>query len=161
TVFGSIVNHLSYKDFDFSFVMTYSVGGWAYDGQYAGFMSSGTTNGSNLHKDLFNAWQQPGDVTDVPRMDLTRTNQHGATSSRFLTRADYFGLSAINMAYNLPESLLARAGIKRARVFASAENLFFITARKGMNTFSGITGVQGTTSYSPARTINFGINFGL
>ena len=161
TVFGSVINSFSYKGFDFGFVMTYSVGGWAYDSQYAGFMNSGTTNGSNLHTDLFGAWQQPGDVTDVPRMDLTRSSQHGATSTRFLTRADYLGLSAINLAYTLPETLLGRAGIKRARIFASAENLFFITARKGMNTFSNITGVSGTSSYSPPRTINFGVNFGL
>lgn len=94
-------------------------------------------------------------------MDLSRTSQHGATSSRFLTRADYFGLSSINMSYTLPSTFLGSTGIKRARIFASAENVFFVTARKGMNTFSSITGVQGTSSYSPARVINFGINFGL
>lgn len=160
-VYGSLSNQFSYKGFDLGFIMTYSIGGWAYDGQYAGFMSSGSTNGSNLHNDLLNAWQKPGDITDVPRMDLSRTNQHGATSSRFLKRADYFGLNSINMSYSIPETILGNTAIKRARVFASAENVFFVTARKGMNTFSGITGVQSTTSYSPARVINFGINFGL
>ena len=54
-----------------------------------------------------------------------------------------------------------RIGIKRARVYASAENLFYWSAKKGFNPLGGITGPTGNSSYTHARTINFGINFGL
>ncbi|WP_164111094.1 MULTISPECIES: SusC/RagA family TonB-linked outer membrane protein [Sphingobacterium] len=159
-VYGSVVNNFSYKDFDFGFVLTYSLGGYFYEGQYAGLMSSGPANGANLHRDLFGAWQNPGDMTDIPLMDLNRTAQNGAASSRWLQKASYLNISSINFAYRLPNSLIDRVGIKRARVFASAENLYYWSARKGFNPVGGLTGPTGNSSYTHARTINFGVNFG-
>ncbi|MGG5901975.1 SusC/RagA family TonB-linked outer membrane protein [Sphingobacterium daejeonense] len=160
-VYGSIINDFTYKNFDFRFVLTYSLGGHFYDGYYGGLVSSGPANGANLHQDLLNAWKEPGDITDVPRMDVGRTAQHGATSSRYLTKASYLNISAINVGYRIPEVYSNRIGIKRARVYASAENLFYWSAKKGFNPLGGITGPTGNSSYTHARTINFGINFGL
>ncbi|KKO89243.1 hypothetical protein AAW12_24355 [Sphingobacterium sp. Ag1] len=159
-LYGSIVNNFSYKDFDFGFVMTYSLGGYFYEGQYAGLMSSGPSNGSNLHRDLLNAWKSPGDNSDIPLMDLNRTSQNGATSSRWLQKASYLNISAVNLAYRLPAAVINRIGLKKARVFASAENLFYWSARKGFNPVGGLTGPTGNAAYTHARTINFGVNFG-
>jgi len=159
-VYGSIVNSFSYKNFDFGFVLTYSLGGQFYDGQYAGLMSSGPSNGANLHRDLLDAWKNPGDVSDIPLMDLGRTAQNGAASSRWLRDASYLNISAVNVSYRLPEHLINRAGIARARVFASAENLYFWSAKKGFNPVGGLTGPTGNAAYTHARTINFGVNFG-
>jgi len=158
--YGSIVNRFSYKNFDFNFVVLYSVGGWLMDGPYTTFMSPGSNNGQTLHRDLLNGWRAPGDMTDIPRMDLNQTSIFGAASSRWLTRSDYIGISTVNLSYTVPESFAARAYMRNARLFVSAENLFFWTARKGLNSMSNIVGSSPTTSYSPARTINFGINFG-
>ena len=159
--YGSIASTISYRNFDFGFVVLYSVGGWANDGQYGGFMSSGPSNGANLHRDLFNGWRQPGDITDVPRMDLNQTSFFGATSTRFLTRADYLSISSVNLSYRLPAQLVSKVHIKGARIFVSGENLYFFTHRKGMNTVSNFTGVSGTDSYSPARIFNVGVNLSL
>ncbi|WP_343561687.1 SusC/RagA family TonB-linked outer membrane protein [Sphingobacterium sp.] len=159
-VYGSIVNSFSYKNFDFGFVLTYSLGGYFYDRQYAGLMSSGPSNGANLHKDLYGAWKNPGDITDIPLMDLNRTAQNGATSTRWLQKASYLNLSAINISYSLPKSLISRVGIQRARLFASAENLYYWSGRKGFNPAGGIYGPSTSSSYTQARTINFGLNFG-
>lgn len=159
--YGSLANTLSYKNFELGFVLQYSVGGYAIDGQYAGYMSSGPSNGANLHRDLLNGWRNPGDVTDIPRMDLLKTAPFGATSDRFLERSDYLNLSAINVGYRLPGSVAARLGVNNLRLYASAENLGYITARKGFNTLSSFTGAAGNSSYSFARTVVFGINVGL
>lgn len=159
--YGSIINRFSYKNFDFGFVLAYSIGGYVMDGPYSTFMSPGPSNGSNLHRDLLKGWRSPGDITDIPRMDLNRTAPFGAASSRWLTSASYLGISTINVAYRIPEAVSARAYLSRARVFVSAENLQYWTARKGLNSMTNISGASGTTSYSPARTINIGINFGL
>lgn len=159
--YGSLASNFSYRNFGLGFVLMYSVGGWANDGQYGGFMSSGPSNGANLHRDLLNGWRQPGDQTDIPRMDLNQTSFFGATSTRFLTRADYLSISSVNLSYRLPADLVSRAHIKGARVFVSGENLAFFTHRKGMNTVSNFNGVSGTNSYSPARVFNVGINLSL
>jgi len=160
-VYGGIVNEFSYKNFDFGFVLTYSLGGYYNESGYSALMSSGPSNGANLHRDLFNAWQKPGDVTDVPLMDVGRTAQHGAMSTRWLQKASYLNISAINLSYRLPADLLSRAGIARARVFASAENLYFWSARKGFNPVGGnLTTVSANSAYTHARIVNFGVNFG-
>lgn len=156
--YGSIINNFSYRNFDFGFVVLYSLGGWGYDGQYAGFMSAGPDNGANLHRDLLNGWRQPGDVTDIPKMDLNERAAFGATSTRFLTKKDYLAISSVNLSYQLPQVLLSRFNIQRIRVFVSGENLYLFTHRKGMNPVSNFAGISGTDSYSPARTFNFGIN---
>lgn len=158
---GSIVNRFRYKNFDLNFVVLYSIGGWLMDSPYQTFMSSGPSNGQNLHRDLLKGWRKPGDVTDIPRMDLNQTTIFGAMSSRWLTRSDYIGISSVTLSYTLPETVAARIHLKRARVFASTENLYYWTARKGLNSMSNIVGSSPTTSYSPARTLSFGINLGI
>ncbi|GHE28540.1 SusC/RagA family TonB-linked outer membrane protein [Sphingobacterium griseoflavum] len=159
--YGSIINHFTYKNLDFNVIILYSIGGWAMDNSYATFMSPGPSNGQNLHKDLLNGWRKPGDVTDIPRMDMTQTAQFGAASSRWLTSASHVGLSALNIAYRLPESFAEKCYLRRVRAFISAENLYYWTARKGINTMTNFAGASGTGSYSPQRTISFGVNFGL
>ncbi|MCY4781042.1 SusC/RagA family TonB-linked outer membrane protein [Sphingobacterium sp. UT-1RO-CII-1] len=160
-VYGSIVNEFSYKNFDFGFVLTYSLGGYYNESGYSSLMSSGPNNGANLHRDLYGAWQKPGDITDIPLMDVGRTAQNGAMSTRWLQKASYLNISAVNISYRLPESLISQAGIKRARVFASAENLYFWSARKGFNPVGGgLTSVSANSAYTHGRTINFGVNFG-
>jgi len=159
-VYGSIVNNFSYKGFDLGFVLTYSLGGYRYDGQYAGLMNSGSQTGSNLHKDLLNAWQKPGDISNIPLNDLNRINQNGAASDRWLVKGSYLNLSAINLSYSLPKDWIGQIGVKRARIFASAENLFYTSARKGFNPVASISGSPANSAYTQARTLTFGVNFG-
>ncbi len=158
--YGSIVNNVSYKNFNFEFVLMYSLGGYVVDSRYRSLMSSGPSNGAALHKDLLNGWRKPGDKTNIPRMDLDKTAPFGAASDRFITKSDYLSLSAVNISYQIPESIQQRVSLKNARVYLSAENLWFITKRKGLNTLSGLSSSAGTGSYTMPRTLNVGINFG-
>ena len=155
-VFGSVSSNFSYKNFSLGFVVTYQVGGYVYDGVYASLMST-ATNGQTYHVDILNRWQKPGDITNVPRLDNTRSAQFGATSSRFLTSATYYSINNINFAYQLPKSVLSRINASAARVFVSAENLHFFTKRKGMNVNGNFAGTT-SDSYDAARVINAGLS---
>ena len=161
TAYGSISNNLRFKNFDFGFTVLYSMGGWANDSQYGGLMSPGPSNGANIHRDLFNGWRAPGDVTNIPRMDVNKTSEFGAASSRFLTKADYLSISNVNLSYTLPKEWLSKLDVNGARLFVSGENLHFFTKRKGMDTAGSFTGVASNSSYSAARTFTFGINLNL
>lgn len=158
--YGSIINNVSYKNFNFEFVLMYSLGGYVIDSRYSSLMSAGPANGAALHKDLLDGWRKPGDKTDIPRMDLTQTAPFGATSDRFITSSDYLSLSAVNISYLIPASIQNKASLKNARIYLSAENLWFITKRKGLNTLTGFSSSAGTGSYTMPRTLNMGINFG-
>lgn len=155
-VYGSIMNSLSYKGFELNFVLTYQLGGYVYDGVYASLMSTATAGGT-YHKDIMKRWQKPGDVTNVPRLDNTRSSQFGAASTRWLTSATFLSINNISLAYNLPKDVVSKIGSAGARVFISAENVHFFTKRKGMNVNGSFAGTTGD-SYDAARVINAGIS---
>ncbi|RYY67755.1 MAG: SusC/RagA family TonB-linked outer membrane protein, partial [Chitinophagaceae bacterium] len=155
-VYGSFANSLSYKNFELGFVITYQIGGYVYDGVYASLMST-ATNGGTYHTDILRRWQKPGDITDIPRLDNTRSSQFGATSDRFLTSATYFSINNVSLAYRLPKAFLSAINATSARFFISAENLHFFTKRNGMNVNGNFSG-QTSDSYDAARVINAGIS---
>jgi TonB-linked SusC/RagA family outer membrane protein len=155
-VYGSIVNNLSYKNFELSFVLTYQLGGYIYDGVYGSLMST-EVSGRTYHVDIKKRWQKPGDKTDVPRLDLLRSAQFGAASTRWLTSATYLSINNVSLSYRLPSSVTSSIGANNVRVFVSGENLHFFTKRKGMNVNGAFSGTTGDT-YDVARVINAGIS---
>jgi hypothetical protein len=53
------------------------------------------TYGASLHKDMLKRWINPGDISDVPRMDNAQTSFFGATSNRFLTSSSFLNIQNI------------------------------------------------------------------
>ncbi|MBJ2173669.1 TonB-dependent receptor [Aureibaculum sp. A20] len=153
---GSINNNFSYKNFNLSFLFTYQIGGEIFDTNYQGIMSSGIY-GSSLSVDMLNRWQQPGDITNIPRMDPNNTTDFGADSDRWLTDASYLNLKRVNFSYDIPESLLNTIGVSNALVYVSGENLFSMNARKGMNLQQNFSGTVNNV-YTPSRIVTLGLN---
>lgn len=155
---GSVNSSFRYKDITLSFLVNYQIGGKFYDSNYAGLM--GVTYGSALHRDVLKSWKQPGDITDIPRVDVGATSFLNATSSRWLVDASYISFRNVNIAYNLPKNLLNSVGVSNARVFVTGENLGIISKRKGLNPTESFTGTNANT-YLPSRTVSVGINLSL
>ncbi|WP_342155086.1 SusC/RagA family TonB-linked outer membrane protein [Joostella sp. CR20] len=155
-VFGAIRNNFRFKGVELGFTFTYQVGGETYDTNYAGLMESGEY-GTALSTDILDRWQQPGDVTDVPRLDATKTSVFGAGSSRWLTSSDYLALRQVNLSYSFDSSVLDALGLNSLKIYASGENLFKLTERQGMDVGQNF---NGTTSnrFTPARVISLGLN---
>lgn len=154
--YGSMNHTFAYKNISLGVQFTYQVGGKVYDGAYASLMH-GATYGTALHTDILNRWRQPGDVTDVPRLDNgNQTNQSGA-STRFLTSASYFQLNSVVLSYNLPKSWLGRFKADRASIYLSGENLALLSARSGMNVSGSFDGSVGN-DYTFSRIFSAGIN---
>ena len=68
-LYGSFTNDFKYKGFDLSIMCTYSIGGKVLDSVYNTFMY-GNYVGQAKHKNLERAWKQPGDITDVPKIEI-------------------------------------------------------------------------------------------
>ncbi|ACU63970.1 TonB-dependent receptor plug [Chitinophaga pinensis DSM 2588] len=159
-VYGGITNTFNYKNFELSFVVSYQIGGKVYDQTYMGLMHGGTY-GSALHVDALKRWQKAGDITDVPKLQFSNTtNINAGTSDRWLTSASYLNLRRVSLGYTLPKAWTSAMRISNANIFASGENLYLKTARKGMNVAQAFTGVTSNV-YSPARVVTVGINVGL
>jgi TonB-linked SusC/RagA family outer membrane protein len=153
---GAITNNITYKNFNLNFLFTYQIGGENLDFNYAGIMSSGGY-GASKGVDILNRWQQPGDVTDVPRMDAGFSSDWGATSDRWLTDASFLNLRQVSLSYELPTDVANKFSMSSVRFFANGENLFSVNARKGFNSqqeFSGNT----SNVYTASKVISIGVN---
>jgi len=115
------------------------------------------TAGESFHPDVKNAWKNPGDVTNFPRLQYANNNLY-ATSDYFLISSDYFNIKNVTLSYALPKQLLNRFGVGQLTVFATGENLYLFAARKGMNPTYNFNGTQSEFAYSPSRSMIIGLN---
>lgn len=156
--FGGITNSFRYKDFDFSFLVTYSYGGKFYDGNYAGLMHYGAY-GTAWHTDIRQRWQKPGDVTNVPKIQNAVANQDGQ-SSRYLMDGSYLNIKNVTLSYSVPKTVTSKIGIPGATFYANVDNVVLFTAKKGMDPQRSFNGTSDA-SFPPFRTFTVGLNLSL
>jgi TonB-linked SusC/RagA family outer membrane protein len=158
-LYGTINTNARYKAFNLSLRLGYQIGGLAYDENYLRLTQAGRF-GYAIHADMVNRWQQPGDITDMPRMDNSNHSVFTTTSTRYLINASHLFLNSATFSYTLPRQLLEKMKLTSVVLSMSGENLFLTSARKGFNpmeSFSGHTSYQ----FSPSRVITFGVNLTL
>lgn len=160
-LYGGITNSFSYKGVELSVLVTSQIGGKFYDGNYAALMHQGAY-GSNWSTDILDAWQQPGDITDVPRLQnaIAASASANSQSSRFLFDASYVNIKNITLGYNFPQQWAQNNGLSRLRVFANVDNAFLFTTRKGMDPQRSFAGTSDF-SYPMMRNFTFGVTVGL
>ncbi|MCC8173886.1 MAG: TonB-dependent receptor, partial [Odoribacter sp.] len=163
TLFGSFGLNLSYKGLDFSADFYYSHGNYIYNHVSYFVLSDGADATKNQdRKLLYDQWLKPGDITDVPRQDISN-NQH--MSTRYLEDASYLRLRTLGLGYTLPNHITSKAGLNKVRVFAQGVNLLTWTGFTGMDPEIGTlnavaTGSEGSVydfNYPSARTVMFGL----
>ncbi|CAK7065382.1 MAG: TonB-dependent receptor P3 [Parabacteroides distasonis] len=110
-----------------------------------------------MHTDIVNRWQNPGDQTDVPRLDASKSADFNAQSDRWLLNANYLSMKSLTFAYTLPKALTSKIDMKNVRVSLSGENLFILSAKKGMDPQQQFSGVVNN-AHVPARSFTFGLN---
>ncbi|MGO4290667.1 SusC/RagA family TonB-linked outer membrane protein [Chitinophaga sp. RAB17] len=161
---------LSYKKFTVSALFNYVVGNKVYD-----FYEQTLRNydidyyGVMPNKfDIINSrWKQKGDITDVPRAIV---GPHGAgqtndwnsrPSTQFIYDASYVRLRNLTVSYDLPTAMLTKAKITRARIYASAQNVFTITKYIGFDPEAASnTGVVSSNTPNPrAAVIGIDLSF--
>ena len=154
---GSVANSISYKGFSFDFLINYGIGGSVLDNAYSAMMHSGNY-GSSLHPDILNAWRQPGDITDVPRLENGNPNLVRRQSDRFLTDASFWALRNVNLSYSFDSKIANQLGLDQLRVTLTGENLYTKSERKGLNPQFNLAGDGAGNDFNPARIISLGLN---
>lgn len=158
-VYGGFNFKVSYKNIDLAAVFSYQLGGQILDSQYANMMSM-SEYGLSQSPDLLKAWKQAGDITEVPRIDnnATHATNIGQTySTRWLTSSDYLNLRSVTIGYQFPKAWLSKIMLKSARLNLTAENLFMLKARQGLNPMANYSGLT-YNEYMPSRNITLGLN---
>ncbi|MDE5958223.1 MAG: SusC/RagA family TonB-linked outer membrane protein, partial [Muribaculaceae bacterium] len=165
TVYGSFGTNLSWKGITLGALFTYSLGGKTLDTNYAGYMMV-SDSPSAIHVDMLKAWTEApeGMTADSPnRIDpngIPQANTYlgaystSGWSTRFLTSSDYLVFKNLNVSYDLPRKWVNKLQLSNLNVGVSIDNLFTLTARKGLNPQQSWSGGQSTT-YVTARVYSF------
>jgi TonB-linked SusC/RagA family outer membrane protein len=175
-------NNLTYKDFDFAFSFTGSIGGDILN--YAKSQIEGQTSIWNNQSvtvidrakigliDTSGSQSDPDNVylinTDakVPRVATNDVNRNNRMSDRFIEDGSYVRLSNISLGYTIPRKLTKKWGVERLRVYASAQNLFTITNYSGYDPEIGAYNQSSQFQnidmghYPASKTFMFGLNLG-
>ena len=102
---GGLTNILSYKWFDLAFTLSYSLGGYSFDKTGTYIETDGASEGNrNLPIYELDRWQKPGDITDIPRFVLGRSNKVSGGSSRFVHSTDHLRLKNLTFGFTLPHN---------------------------------------------------------
>ena len=157
-MFGSYVNTFTLKQLEFSFQVNYSIGGKYYDDTYAALMGDGS-GGTNWSADILNAWTPTNTNTNVPVVSMYNVNTP-QPSTRFLKDASYLSFANAYLGYVFNYDQVKKLKMQSLRVYISANNLYMIAGRKGMNPQADFYNYPGYV-YAPARTIVFGLKVGI
>jgi hypothetical protein len=157
-MYGGFGTSVSFFGFDASVQFSYSLGGLTYDSGYAALMTPpGSSTGSNIHKDMLNAWSVSNRDSDIPRFQYLDENI-AAQSDRFLTDASFLNFQSAQIGYTLPRMLTEKFMVSRMRVYVLCDNIFYWSAREGLDSRYSFTGTTAYAVNSPVRTLSGGIS---
>jgi TonB-linked SusC/RagA family outer membrane protein len=151
--FGSFGFNFGYKGFYFETQFNYTIGVYRFDNDYADLMDPTFIGQFRVSRDILRAWENEGDVTDVPSLFATNLALDG-NSDRFLQSADYVRLRFVRLGYNFPSNLLID-GIERLSIYANAENMITWSGWRGYDPESAVNGVR---RYPTPRIISVGLD---
>ncbi|MEC4113719.1 SusC/RagA family TonB-linked outer membrane protein [Myroides pelagicus] len=123
-VTGGFNTHVDYKGFYldalFSFALGYSVyDGWA---SYTNTVNSRSLYTYNGTTDLMDRWQNPGDITDVPKVSTGGNASYTSPSTRWLYSGDHIRLRQLTFGYNLNKQATRFVGVDAVNFSVSAMN---------------------------------------
>ncbi|WP_299228676.1 SusC/RagA family TonB-linked outer membrane protein [uncultured Psychroserpens sp.] len=132
---GGFGSDIRYKGFEFTTQWSFVAEVYRNNLDFASLenVSQGSVeNGRNRSVTLFNAWQNVGDITEVPRVGsafggVAFINQ----TDRYLEDASFLRLRNITFAYSLPSSVLEQLPITGMRLYVQGENLLTFTKYRG------------------------------
>lgn len=149
---------LQFYGVDVSANFTYQIGGIVYDSGYASLMASpeDKSTGFAYHRDLWDAWSETNKSSDIPRFQYG-DQYFAASSSRFLTDASYLNIQNITVGYTLPANVTRKFFVEKIRIYATCDNVFYWSQRKGLDPRQSLSGDTNAYMYAPIRTFSGGV----
>ncbi len=156
--------NMRYKNFDLSLQFFGVQGNKVLNITKSLLEASGRT--FNRSSTVLNAWNGPGTSNTIPRPNVQDPNQNGVLSDHLVEDGSYLRLKNIQIGYNVPSTFLKSIGVKSARFYVAAQNLFVLTGYSGIDpevgfdeNNSAVAGVDNDL-YPQVKTLSLGINVG-
>ena len=167
--YGGLTNNLRYKNIELMIAAQFSKGNKVYNLIRPVYENLGYSNDGGLDQVYANnsvnslkRWQNPGDVTDIPRPSFV-TKNYIENSSQFIEDASFFRIRTISLTYTFPKAKLKV--LSGLQVYAQVQNAFLFTKYIGFDPEVSSNGgnIDRTAgvdyaAYPPARTFTFGAN---
>lgn len=167
---GGFNINFRYKNFDISTQFAYQLGGKFFSTEYGnGLYDSGYVSAVSEQKstDLIGSTFTENNTSAYFPMQWWNTDYYnGSTFGSWkytdmaLFSASYLKCKNITIGYTLPKKVLNAIKASAIRVYASADNLFYVSAKKGVDPSMSILGgfEVGQYVYPSMRTISLGAN---
>ncbi len=122
---------LGYKNFDFQMFWQGVLGQDVYNNQkFQNDFWSVTDAGSNKGSRLLGAWLPDVNTSStIPMLTTNNKGDEGRASSYFVENGSYAKLRTLQLGYSLPDKLLSKLRMNKARVYVSGQNLLTIKSR--------------------------------
>ena len=156
--YGFNIN-MEYKGFDLNMAFQGLFGNkiWYTGNSY--LLSGG--NNFNKSKEILTRWQKEGDITRVPRVSTSDSNNNFRRSDLFVENGSYLRATNIQLGYSFKGPWMEKIGMSRLRVYVSASNLFCITKYSGYDPAVSLSSVLApgydNITYPCPRTIIGGL----
>ncbi|MGK7395559.1 MAG: SusC/RagA family TonB-linked outer membrane protein [Candidatus Cyclobacteriaceae bacterium M3_2C_046] len=146
---------LNFRNFDLNIMFQGVSGNEIYNVNMVRLLSS--ADGDNKSALMTDRWSQENPQGNYPRAHASDPNDNRRNSDRFVEDGSYLRLRNIEMGYSLPENVMSRLFMSRARVYISAQNLFTLTDYSGYNPDIALNGIDNGI-YPQAKTYTIGAN---
>ena len=176
--FGGITNNFTYKGFDLSIFLNFSVGNDIYNANrmYGDNLTPKLRNSMTYAKDRFTFIDGTGNNLHGDPAALAKLNEgkriasvQGVGSnmkfhSLYIDDGSFLRINNITLGYTVPRALLRKASIQSLRIYASGYNLHTFTKYKGYdpevntNSNKGLTPGIDWGAYPRALSFVFGLN---
>lgn len=143
---------MSYKQFDLSMFFQGTHGNDIFDA--TSLLLDGQLQ-SNLRTSYLGRWTGEGTSNTIPRASFDSYSNNNKSSSRFVKDGSYLRLKNIQIGYNLPDEVLNKISLSKARVYVAAQNLLTFTNYDGLDPELGIDQTQ-----NGRNTLDIGIDRG-
>ncbi len=159
-IFG-LNNTLSWKNFTLSFLFQGVQGNDIFNASRIEI--EGMENWKNQSTEVLRRWQNPGDVTDIPKA-LADNKQNSLLSTRFLEDGSFIRLKSLTFSYNLKSAWLRSMQISNVQLYFTGQNLWTITDYSGYDPELNFGGTSNTAlgidfgTFPQPRTFIFGVN---
>ncbi|MCA1759846.1 MAG: TonB-dependent receptor, partial [Bacteroidales bacterium] len=159
-VTGGILTHADFKGFYLDLNLYFAGGYKVYQDlsfltHHTGFYSFSLFNGAD---ELMNRWQNPGDITEVPKV-WYGTRDDSRESTRFLFEGDYLRVKDLVFGYLIPAKYTGKIGFENINLSVRGTNLFTFVKDDGLK-YDPEVGADGLTRFTtpPVKSVVFGIN---
>ena len=149
-----ITNNFSYKNVSLNLFFQGSQGNDILNATR--FDTESMIDSRNQTTAVLRRWQNPGDITDVPKVTTDGSTNNSRISSHYVENGSYLRLKAITLGYDFSKTALDRIGLSALKIYATGENLFTITDYSGYDPEVSAFGGSGSAQANQAMGVDYG-----